>query len=486
MSIYHDHNFGLYIAGKWSWGNGNAKKPVLDPATESVIGHITDATAEDIEDALAAAECGFKVWSKVAPWERGEKLRKVGDLLLSRIEELSVAMSTEAGKPLDESRGEWIACAEQFIWYAEEAKRIFGQTYQGRDGATRMAVIYQPVGVVAAFSAWNFPALLPARKIAAALAAGCSIVLKPAGETPACAAAIVRACHDAGIVAGVVNMVTGNSSRIAAQLIASPVVRKVSLTGSTSVGKQLLRLCADGVKKVTMELGGHAPVVVFEDTDIDVAAEACARAKFRNCGQVCASPSRFYVQESAYDRFATKFAEVAGTLKIGRFDEPDVNFGPMANSRGLAHAKRLVSDAVARGATLVAGGRPPSSKARGFFFEPTILGEVPDDAAIMQEEPFAPIAPIARFRTFDEVIGRANATPFGLTGYVFSRNITTATLAAEALEVGMVGVNEVSIASAEAPFGGIKESGMGREGGSLGIKDYLDAKFIKTRLPASS
>lgn len=480
--MYHDRNFGLYIAGKWSWGRGAGKKPVLDPATEAVIGHIPEATPEDIELALAASQSGFLTWRRVAPWERGEKLRKVGDILLSRVEELAVVMSTEAGKPLDESRAEWVACAEQFLWYAEEAKRIFGQTYQGRDAVTRMAVIYQPVGVVAAFSAWNFPALLPARKIAAALAAGCSVILKPAGETPACAAEIVRACHDAGILSGAVNMVTGNSSKIAAQLIASPVVRKVSLTGSTPVGKQLLHLCADGVKKATMELGGHAPVIVFEDADIEAAAEACARAKFRNCGQVCASPSRFYVQEKAYDGFVAKFAEVAEALNIGRFDEPGVNFGPMANSRGLAHAKRLVADAIARGAKLLAGGKQPASKERGFFFEPTVLGEVPDAAVIMQEEPFAPIAPIARFRNLDEVIARANATPFGLTGYVFSQHLTMATFAAEALEVGMVGVNEVGIASAEAPFGGIKESGMGREGGSLGIKDYLEAKFIKIRL----
>ena len=279
-------------------------------------------------------------------------------------------------------------------------------------------------------------------------------------------------------------MLTGNSSKIATQLIASPVVRKVSLTGSTPVGKQLLHLCADGVKKATMELGGHAPVIVFEDAEIEAAAEACARAKFRNCGQVCASPSRFYVQEKAYERFVAKFAEVAAALKIGRFDEPGVNFGPMANSRGLGHAKRLVADALTRGAKSITGGQPPASKPRGFFFEPTVLGEVSDDAIIMNEEPFAPIAPVARFKSFDEVIARANATPFGLTGYVFSQDLTTATLAAEALEVGMVGVNEVGIASAEAPFGGIKESGMGREGGSLGIKEYLEAKFIKTKLIA--
>lgn len=480
--MYHDRNFGLYIGGKWSWGTGTQKRAVLDPATEGIIGHIPDATSEDIDNALRSAATGFQAWRKVQPWERSEKLRKVANLLRERLDELVVVMSIESGKPLTESRGEWIACIEQFEWYSEETKRIFGQVYDGRDADSRMAVVYQPVGVVAAFSAWNFPALLPARKIAAALAAGCSVILKPAGETPACAAAIVRACHDAGIVAGAVNMVTGNSSRIAEQLIRSPIVRKVSLTGSTPVGKQLLHLCADGVKKATMELGGHAPVLVFEDTDIEAAAEACARAKFRNCGQVCASPSRFYVQNGAYEPFARRFAEVANELTIGRFDHPGADFGPLANARGLEHTKKLVENAIDTGAKLLAGGKPPAGIDQGFFFEPTVLGEVPDAAIIMQQEPFAPVAPIARFCDFEDVIARANATPFGLTGYVFSRSLRTATLAAEALEVGMVGINEVGIASAEAPFGGVKESGMGREGGSLGIKDYLEAKFIKTRL----
>src|SRR6202165_249898 len=454
--MYHYRTVGLYINRKWSWGSGAQKKPVLDPATELVIGHIPDATAEDIDQALAAAASGFQAWRKVQPWERGGRLRPGSDLLGERIDELAFVRSTESGKPLGEARGEWIACAEQFEWYAEETKRIYGQIHDGRDAATRLSVIYQPVGVVAAFSAWNFPALLPARKIAAALAAGCSVILKPAGETPACAAAIVKACHDAGIVPGAVNMVTGNSSRIAEQLIRSPIVRKVSLTGSTPVGKQLLHLCADGVKKATMELGGHAPVLIFADADIEVAAEACAKAKFRNCGQVCASPSRFYVQGDAYEPFAKRFREVAHQLTIGRFDQSGAEFGPLANSRGLAHTKRLAQEARERGAKRLAGAKQPSSLDRGYFFEPTVLGAVPDEATIMSEEPFAPIGPLSRFNDFGDAVTRANSTPFGLTGYVFSRNLRTATLVAEALEVGMVGVNEVSIASAAATFWGIQ------------------------------
>jgi succinate-semialdehyde dehydrogenase/glutarate-semialdehyde dehydrogenase len=294
--------------------------------------------------------------------------------------------------------------------------------------------------------------------------------------------AIVEACHDAGISKGAVNVVTGDSRRISAHLIASPIVRKVSLTGSTPVGKEILHLCADGVKKVSMELGGHAPVLIFDDADVEQAAQACASAKFRNCGQVCASPSRFYVQEAAYDRFVERFVAAANSLTLGRYDEKDVNFGPLANSRGLEHTKKIVADAVQKGAKVLAGGRQPPGRERGYFFEPTVLGDVPDSASIMKIEPFAPVAPISRFHSLDEVIARANAVPFGLTGYVFSRNLRTATLASEALEVGMVGINEVILASAETPFGGIKESGMGREGGSFGIRDYLEPKYIKTRL----
>ena len=478
--MYQD--FGLYIDGAWGSATNRAEKVVFDPATEDTIGSIPDSAPEDLDRALIAAERGFRLWRDVQPWERSANLKKVADLLRERIEANARIMSVETGKPVVEAKGEWGATADQFEWYAEETKRIYGQIIELRDRAVRMSVIFQPVGVVAAFPAWNFPALLPARKIAAALAAGCSIIVKPAGEAPGSAMAIVQACHDAGIPPGAVNLVTGNSSMIAAHLVRSPIVRKVSLTGSVPVGKEILRLAADGVKKVSMELGGHGPVIVFDDADVEAAATACAGAKFRNCGQVCISPSRFYVHETQYDRFAEVFAGVARGLKIGRGDEDGVQIGPMANARGLEVAKSLIQDAVDRGAKLLAGGRRPAGFNRGYFLEPTVLGAVPDDARIMVEEPFSPIAPITTFRDFDEVIGRANALPFGLAGYVFSRSLRNATLAAEALEVGMVGVNDLALATAEAPFGGIKESGMGREGGALGIHDYLEPKYIKTRL----
>lgn len=478
--MYHDLN--LYIRGDWRPASDKATKPVTDPATEDALGHIAVATEADVEDALAAAKEGFQVWKRTGTWERAAKIRKVADLLRDRVDEIGMLMSLETGKPLAEAKGETGAAADQFEWYSEETKRIYGQMIESRTADSRMAVIYQPVGVVAAFSAWNFPALLPARKIAAALGAGCSIIIKPAGETPASCAALVQACHDAGIPPGVVNMVTGSSGAIAAHLIRSPIVRKVSVTGSVPVGKEILKQAAEGVKKVSMELGGHGPVVVFDDFDPVAAAETCATTKFRNCGQVCISPTRFYVHENSYDAFSNRFAEVAKGLKIGRGMDDGVQVGPMANRRGLETIQKMTQDALDRGAELLAGGKAPADQNKGYFMEPTVLGRVPDDAMVMTEEPFGPIAPITTFRDYDEVMDRANALPFGLAGYVFSNNLATATRAYEDLEVGMCGVNEMLLATAEAPFGGIKESGMGREGGSLGIHDYLDPKYVKIKL----
>ncbi|MBU2960123.1 NAD-dependent succinate-semialdehyde dehydrogenase [Citreicella sp. C3M06] len=480
--MYHD--LKLYIGGDWRPASDNGTKPVTDPATEDALGLIAVATEADVADALNAAQAGFKAWRATGPWERGAKLRRVAEILRADADRIAMLMSLETGKPLAEAKGETNAAADQFEWYAEETKRIYGQTIESRTPDSRMQVIYQPVGVVAAFSAWNFPALLPARKIAAALGAGCAIIVKPAGETPASCAALVQACHDAGIPAGAVNMVTGHSGAIAAQLIGSPIVRKVSVTGSVPIGKEILRLAADGVKKVTMELGGHGPVLVFNDFDAIAAAETCATTKFRNCGQVCISPTRFYVHEASYEAFSTRFAEVAKSLKIGRGTDDGVQVGPMANRRGLETIRRMTQDALDKGAQLLAGGGTPAGANKGFFIEPTVLGQVPDDALVMTEEPFGPIAPITTFRDYDEVIARANALPFGLAGYVFSNDLRIATRASEDLECGMIGVNEMLLATAEAPFGGIKESGMGREGGALGIKDYLDAKYIRTKLGA--
>jgi len=478
--MYQD--FQLYVNGEWTPAISGKTKQVFDPATEDEIGKIADASAEDLDRALASAAEGFEIWRRTGTWERAAKLRRVAELIRERLDSIAAIMSIETGKPLAEAKGETGGAADQFEWYSEETKRIYGQIIGSRTQDSRMSVIYQPVGVVAAFSAWNFPALLPARKIAAALAAGCSIIIKPAGEAPGSCGALVQACHDAGIPAGVVNFVTGNSGMIAKHLIGSPIVRKVSVTGSVPVGKEILHLAADGVKKVSMELGGHGPVIVFPDADPEQAAAVCAATKFRNCGQVCISPTRFYVHEKSYDAFSSKFAAVAKSIKVGRGLDEGTQMGPMANPRGLSTVKAMVADAVEKGAEVLAGGQAPSGFNRGFFFEPTVLGRVPDNALVMTEEPFGPIAPLTTFADYDEVMARANSLPFGLAGYLFTKDLGTATRASEDLEVGMVGVNEMLLATAEAPFGGIKESGMGREGGSIGIQDYLEPKYVKMKL----
>ncbi len=473
---------GIFINGEWRQQQGREQLTVHNPASEEKIASIAIATEQDLADAVSAAEQAFKTWRHSNPWDRAAILSKTAQLLRERSADIALAMSTETGKPLAESGAEVGAAAEQFDWYSGEAQRIYGHSIEARNRATRMQVIYQPVGVVAAFSAWNFPALLPARKIAAALAAGCSIIIKPAAETPYSCAGVVQACVDAGVPAGVLNMLTGKSTQISEYLVRSEVVRKVSLTGSTQVGKKMLSIAAEGIKKVSMELGGHAPVIVFEDFDGAQAAKIVAVSKFRNCGQVCVSPTRFYVHESQYDAFVEAFVEYAQSLKLGAGTEPGVTLGPMANARGLRGALDLIDDAVSKGAQLLTGGKVAAEFAKGYFIEPTVLGNVPADARIMREEPFAPVAPIVKFSSYEEVIEQANSVPWGLAAYLFTHDLKTATVAAEDIEAGMVGVNEVLLASAEMPFGGVKQSGYGREGGSLGIQDYLEAKFIKTRL----
>ena len=451
--------FGLWIQGAWRPASDGRSQAVLDPADETVLGKIPCASARDLDDALVSAAQTARPWRATPAWERSALLRRTAAELRARSDTAAESMSRETGKPIAEARGEMNAAIEQFDWYADEARHIFGHTLDGRDPNVRLNVRYEPVGPVAAFTAWNFPALLPARKIAAALAVGCTIIVKPSEETPSSAYFIAEAAHAAGLPAGVVNVVTGDAAGIARHLIGSPLIRKVSLTGSAPVGKELMRMCAVGMKKITMELGGHAPVLVFADADPIAAGEACASAKFRNAGQVCISPSRFYVHESVYEAFATSMVNTAQALRIGRGLDAGTEFGPMVNARGRDRVAALVADACSRGARLLTGGKPPAGFERGFFYEPTILGSVPDSARIMHEEPFGPVAPLASFRDFDEVIDRANNVPFGLAGYVFSRSLETAVRASEALEVGMVGVNDLLLAAAEIPFGGIKESG---------------------------
>ncbi|WP_322991873.1 NAD-dependent succinate-semialdehyde dehydrogenase [Limnohabitans sp.] len=475
--------YGLFINGQWQAATGGALREVIDPTNEEVIGHIPVAVRADLDLAVDAAHDAFRSWRNTSPWDRASLMHRTASLIRERADENARLMSSETGKPFAQARGELNDAADQFDWYAGETQRIYGQTFQARMPEVRMQVRFEPVGVVAAFSAWNFPALLPARKIAAALGAGCTVVVKPASEAAGSCMALVQAIHDAGFPPGVVNLVTGDSGFISEVLASSPKVAKITLTGSSSVGRKMLHLAAEGIKRVSMELGGHAPVLVFEDADIDLAAEQCARFKYRNCGQVCASPSRFFVHESGYARFTERFAEVARSLKVGPGFAADTDVGPLANRRGLVHAQSLIANALDCGARLAAGGqRPQGLGSKGYYLAPTVLADVPQIARIMQDEPFAPVAPIASFSSFDEAIALANATPYGLASYLFTRSLKTATLASEAIEAGMVGINELAIASAEMPFGGTKDSGMGREGGALGIRDYLEAKYIKTRL----
>ncbi|MBL8581445.1 MAG: NAD-dependent succinate-semialdehyde dehydrogenase [Rhizobiaceae bacterium] len=476
----------LLIGGRRRPASDGGSLPLLSPVTEQSIGSIAAATASDLHNALRAAESGLAAWRRIPAWERAGVLRKVGDLIRSRVETIAAIVTQETGKPLAEARGETLAAADQFEWYAEEAKRIYGQIIPGRTPQQRMAVLYEPVGVCVALTAWNFPVLLPARKLAAALAAGCSVVLKPAGEAPGAAFALADACLDAGLPADAIGVVTGDANFISATLVADQAVRKVSLTGSVRVGKIVAGLAAEGLKRVSMELGGHAPVIVHADADPIAAAQALATAKFRNAGQVCISPSRFFVHRSIERRFVETFADVARATVVGDGAVEGVTMGPLISRRALDRANDVIADAVGKGAAIAAGGRRPPQLNAGHFLEPTVLSNVAPDSRIMAEEPFAPVAPIFAFDRVQDAVKQANALPFGLAGYVFTDDLDRAQLTAEALEVGMVGVNEVLLATAEGPFGGVKESGFGREGGSLGIHDYLSPKFVRQKLKAAA
>lgn len=472
---------GNFINGSWS-NNSKETIDVINPFNEEVLGQIPVSTEKDLDAALEAASKSMQSWKETSPWDRSKIIKQIANLIRERADEIAKTMTLETGKPLVEAKGETMASADQFEWYSEETKRIYGQIIQPRTQDVRLQVRYEPVGVVAAFSAWNFPILLPARKVAASIAAGCSIILKPASETPGTCMHMIQACKDAGVPNGVVNFVTGKSSFISKYLIASPIIKKVSLTGSVEVGKEILKLAADGIKKVSMELGGHAPVLVLNDADVSTAAITSSNTKFRNAGQVCISPTRFIVQDKIYDQYCDEFVKNTKKLKLGNGLEEGVNIGPMANLRGLEHVDQLVQDATTKGANLLMGGKRSKDFNKGYFYEPTVMNDVPDNADIMQVEPFGPVAPIVKFHDLEEGFAKANNTNFGLAGYVFTTSLKNAHLASEKLEVGMVGVNDMLLASAEIPFGGIKESGFGREGGSLGILDYLVPKYTKFKI----
>ena len=472
--------YGLFIDGRWRHARDRATLPVVDPATEEEIGVIPVATPGDLDDALDAAGGGLRAWRHTPAYERGACLRRMADRIRERADEIARLVTREMGKPLAEARAEVLATADHFEWNGEEARRIYGQLLDGREAGVRFSVRFEPVGIVAAFTPWNFPALLPGRKLAPALAAGCSVIIKPSEEAPGATFALAQIADEAGLPGGALNVVTGEPAKVSTHLIGSPDVRKVTFTGSVPVGKHLMKLAAEGMKQVSFELGGHGPVLIFEDADPEATAVACARAKFRNAGQVCISPSRFYVHRAIAAPFRQAFADVASRLKVGNGLDPDVEMGPLANCRREERAWAFVEDAVARGAKRLAGGERPASGSRGYFFSPTVLGDLPPEAEILHEEPFVPVAPILEFEDFDEVLERANALPFGLAAYVFTHRLDTAERAADALQSGMVGINDFGLAAAEAPFGGVKESGMGREGGTFGIREFLEVKTVKT------
>ncbi len=470
----YDSDLKLFIDGSWRAGEGRDAHRVVNPATGNTIGELALASADDLEQALAAAAKGFDLWRRKDVDTRGAILRKAAGLIRDRADAIATLLTTEQGKPIGEARGEVIASAAMFEFYAEEAKRAYGRVLV-RPAGQRSIVIKQPAGPVAAFSPWNFPVYLMAKKLAASLAAGCSVIAKPPEETPACAAAMMKCLEDAGLPSGVAQLVHGVPDTVSRTLIGSPVIRKVSFTGSIPVGKQLMKLAADGVKRITMELGGHAPVLIFADCDLEKTLDMVVPQKFRNAGQVCVSPTRFYVEASIYDRFLEGFAARTAKLTVGNGLDAATNMGPLANLRRPSAIGALVDDAKAKGAKLLAGGEGYGD---GFFFQPTLLADVPLDADIMNNEPFGPVAVTRPFETLDEVLEQANRLPFGLAAFAFTTNLHTANAVGDRLEAGMVGINSFAISVPDAPFGGVKESGFGSEGGSEGLDSYMVTKAI--------
>jgi succinate-semialdehyde dehydrogenase / glutarate-semialdehyde dehydrogenase len=466
----------LFIDGKWFDGAGRKGEDVINPATGKVLAHLPHASKADLDAALAAAEKGFATWKVMSAYDRSKIMRKAADLLRERAQHVATVQTREQGKVFAESRVEVLTSAEIIDWYAEEGRRAYGRIVPGRQKGVRQIVTQEPVGVVAAFTPWNFPTLTPVRKIAGALAGGCSVIIKASEETPGGCVELVKCFADAGLPAGVLNLVFGVPSDVSEHLIPSEVVKKISFTGSIPVGKHLAALAGRSMKKATMELGGHSPVVVFADADPEKAADTIAAFKYRNAGQVCISPTRFYVQEASYSKFVARFTEYAKNIKLGDGMEKGTTMGPLANPRRLDAMESFVNDAKERGGKIATGGSRHGNQ--GFFFQPTVITDVPDDSKIMTEEPFGPVAPIVPFKTFDEVVERANSLEFGLAAYAFTSSGATATAIGDAIQSGMVGVNSVAISTPETPFGGVKESGYGSEGGIEGLQAYLNTKFI--------
>ncbi|MCM3339843.1 NAD-dependent succinate-semialdehyde dehydrogenase [Paenibacillus sp. MER TA 81-3] len=467
--------YGMYINGQWA--DADKTIEVINPATREVVGTVPFGGGEQAKLAADAAYEAFRTWSKTTAEERSKLLKKWHQLIEAHTDELARIMTMEQGKPLQEAIGE-IRYANQYIeWYAEEAKRIYGETIPASSPHKRMVVLKQPVGVVAAITPWNFPAAMITRKAAPALAAGCTVVIKPSEETPFTALKLAELADEAGIPRGVLNVVTGDPAAIAAEWQRDVRVRKLSFTGSTHVGKQLMRGAADTVKKISLELGGHAPFIVTEHADLDMAVEGAIASKFRNAGQTCVCTNRIYVAAPVADEFTRKLADRAARLLVGDGMLGTTDIGPLINGRAVDKVIAHIEDAVAKGGRIVTGGQPNAND-RGFFIEPTVIADATDEMLCMQEETFGPLAPVAVFQSVEEAVQRANESPYGLAAYVYTENIREAVTIAESLEYGIIGVNDGAPSAAQAPFGGLKESGLGREGSHFGIDEYLEIKYI--------
>ncbi|UCA44406.1 NAD-dependent succinate-semialdehyde dehydrogenase [Pseudochrobactrum sp. XF203] len=466
----------LLINGEWRNAQSGRTIDVFNPATGEVIGKVAHAEKVDLDAALDAAAKGFKIWSASSPFDRSKFMRRAADLLRERADAIAPILTLEQGKPVTEAKGEILAGADIIDWFAEEARRTYGQIIPARAAGVSQMAFKLPVGPVAAFTPWNFPINQVVRKLSAAIAAGCSIIVKAPEETPASPAELIRVFVDAGIPAGVVNLVYGVPSEISEYLIPHPVIRKISFTGSTPIGKMLAGLASQHMKLSTMELGGHAPAIIFDDADVEGAVKTLAMSKFRNAGQVCVSPTRFLVQEKVYEQVVESFTEKAKAIKVGNGFDEGVQMGPLANERRIPALESLIQDAVDNGARLMTGGRRIGNV--GNFFEPTVLADAPKTARIMNEEPFGPVAVFSSFKTLDEVIDEANRLPFGLASYAFTRSAENARELGMRIEAGMTTINHLGLALPEVPFGGIKDSGYGTEGGSEAINAYLTTKFV--------
>ncbi|MBX3521880.1 MAG: NAD-dependent succinate-semialdehyde dehydrogenase [Xanthobacteraceae bacterium] len=466
----------LFIDGEWLGRDGREVLPVIDPATGEALGELPKATMADIERAIDAAANSFQSWKALTAYERSRVMERAADIIRERASAIAIILTREQGKPLRESLAEVNLAADTIEWHAEEGRRAYGRIIPPRRTGSRMMVFLEPIGPVAGFSGWNAPAQTPARKIGGALAAGCTIVLKPSEETPATALLIAHAFADAGLPKGVLNIVFGDPAAISKQLVESGRIQKITFTGSTVIGSRLAAQAALNLKRATMELGGHAPVLIFDDANIEKVAESAVAAKFRNSGQICTSPTRFFIQGSVYDRFTARFAEIAKNWRLGNGLDEETQMGPCANPRRVDAIEALVQDTVKRGGRILAGGRRLQQK--GFFFAPTVIGDVPDDAAVMNEEPFGPLAVMRRFSDVEDGLVLANRLPFGLASYVFTNSIDIATKVSEGINAGNVILNNWIASTPETPFGGVRHSGQGSEGGIEGLHQFLVTKFV--------